>query len=131
ASFGRHADLHSSPPLVAAGRDIFPHWLAGSWLPEVSRYNRAMSTAPPNLAPPQMTSSQDTPWEFWIDVGGTFTDCFGRRPDGTLIRHKLLSSGATKGAAAEGSTAQAVIDPARRRDPQDFWTGYTFQLLDA
>ena len=37
------------------------------------------------------------PWEFWIDVGGTFTDCFGRRPDGTLLRHKLLSSGVTKG----------------------------------
>jgi 5-oxoprolinase (ATP-hydrolysing) len=31
-------------------------------------------------------------WNFWIDVGGTFTDCIARRPDGTLVRHKLLSS---------------------------------------
>jgi 5-oxoprolinase (ATP-hydrolysing) len=30
-------------------------------------------------------------WEFWIDRGGTFTDVVGRRPDGTLVAHKLLS----------------------------------------
>lgn len=30
-------------------------------------------------------------WEFWIDRGGTFTDIVGRRPDGGLITHKLLS----------------------------------------
>ncbi|MET0681814.1 MAG: hydantoinase/oxoprolinase N-terminal domain-containing protein, partial [Casimicrobiaceae bacterium] len=30
-------------------------------------------------------------WEFWIDRGGTFTDVVGRRPDGTLATHKLLS----------------------------------------
>jgi 5-oxoprolinase (ATP-hydrolysing) len=38
-------------------------------------------------------------WEFWIDRGGTFTDVVGRRPDGTLVAHKLLSD-----------------DPARYRD---------------
>ena len=30
-------------------------------------------------------------WEFWIDRGGTFTDVIGRRPDGKLVMHKLLS----------------------------------------
>jgi 5-oxoprolinase (ATP-hydrolysing) len=30
-------------------------------------------------------------WEFWIDRGGTFTDVIGRRPDGRLVTHKLLS----------------------------------------
>ncbi|WP_329260921.1 hydantoinase B/oxoprolinase family protein [Actinoallomurus sp. NBC_01490] len=39
-------------------------------------------------------------WEFWIDRGGTFTDVVGRRPDGVLITHKLLSE-----------------DPDRYRDP--------------
>jgi len=34
--------------------------------------------------------SQQT-WDFWIDRGGTFTDVVGRRPDGTLVAHKLLS----------------------------------------
>src|SRR5271168_4273122 len=30
-------------------------------------------------------------WEFWIDRGGTFTDVIGKRPDGALLTHKLLS----------------------------------------
>jgi len=30
-------------------------------------------------------------WQFWIDRGGTFTDIVGRRPDGSLVTHKLLS----------------------------------------
>src|ERR1700751_5354351 len=30
-------------------------------------------------------------WEFWIDRGGTFTGVIGRRPDGKLVTHKLLS----------------------------------------
>ncbi|WP_372658733.1 hydantoinase B/oxoprolinase family protein [Hydrogenophaga sp.] len=41
---------------------------------------------------------QDTPtplstkrWQFWIDRGGTFTDVVAKRPDGSLITHKLLS----------------------------------------
>ncbi|RII19369.1 Acetophenone carboxylase gamma subunit [Streptomyces sp. YIM 130001] len=32
-----------------------------------------------------------TGWQFWIDRGGTFTDVVARRPDGTLVTHKLLS----------------------------------------
>ncbi len=34
---------------------------------------------------------QDQRWQFWIDRGGTFTDIVARRPDGSLITHKLLS----------------------------------------
>ena len=30
-------------------------------------------------------------WQFWVDRGGTFTDVVARRPDGTLVTHKLLS----------------------------------------
>ncbi|MFV3074202.1 hydantoinase B/oxoprolinase family protein [Niveispirillum fermenti] len=33
----------------------------------------------------------DGRWQFWIDRGGTFTDIVARRPDGTLLTHKLLS----------------------------------------
>ncbi|WP_125264572.1 hydantoinase B/oxoprolinase family protein [Streptomyces alboflavus] len=32
-----------------------------------------------------------TGWQFWVDRGGTFTDVVGRRPDGGLLTHKLLS----------------------------------------
>ncbi|MGA6977803.1 MAG: hydantoinase/oxoprolinase family protein, partial [Pseudolabrys sp.] len=43
-------------------------------------------------------------WDFWIDRGGTFTDIVGRRPDGTLVAHKLLSEnpGAYSDAAVQG-----------------------------
>lgn len=30
-------------------------------------------------------------WQFWIDRGGTFTDIVAKKPDGSLITHKLLS----------------------------------------
>ena len=33
----------------------------------------------------------DDRWQFWIDRGGTFTDVVGRKPDGSLVTHKLLS----------------------------------------
>ena len=33
----------------------------------------------------------DKRWQFWIDRGGTFTDIVGRKPDGSLVTHKLLS----------------------------------------
>src|SRR5215510_12002490 len=38
-----------------------------------------------------MTPEVTAMWDFWIDRGGTFTDVIGRRPDGTLVAHKLLS----------------------------------------
>jgi 5-oxoprolinase (ATP-hydrolysing) len=45
-----------------------------------------------------------TTWDFWIDRGGTFTDVIGRRPDGTLVAHKLLSESpeAYRDAAVQG-----------------------------
>ena len=70
-------------------------------------------------------------WEFWIDVGGTFTDSFARQPDGSLTHWKVLSSGVVKGALSEGSTRQAIVDPARRVDPAGFWIGYRLRLLDS
>ncbi|REK11390.1 MAG: hydantoinase [Planctomycetota bacterium] len=70
-------------------------------------------------------------WEFWIDVGGTFTDSFARGPDGTLRHAKVLSSGIVKGAAGEGSSRSCILDPSREHDPPDIWTGYRLRLLDA
>src|SRR6185437_11235009 len=35
-------------------------------------------------------------WQFWIDRGGTFTDVVARRPDDTLVTHKLLSDNAER-----------------------------------
>src|SRR3954469_11701334 len=71
-----------------------------------------------------------TIWEFWIDVGGTFTDCLAKAPDGSIQRHKLLSSGVTKGRVAPGSTADVIVDPARRTDPANFWSGWQLSIVD-
>ncbi|WP_382159109.1 hydantoinase B/oxoprolinase family protein [Hydrogenophaga sp. ANAO-22] len=38
-----------------------------------------------------MTPTHILRWQFWIDRGGTFTDIVAKRPDGTLVTHKLLS----------------------------------------
>ena len=69
-------------------------------------------------------------WEFWIDVGGTFTDCIGRSPDGRLVPFKILSSGVTKGCVDEQLTPSRFVDPARRGYPDKFWIGYDLRLLD-
>ncbi len=68
--------------------------------------------------------------EFWIDVGGTFTDCIGCLDDGSVVRHKVLSSGATKGRAIAGSDRGRIVDPTRQADPPGFWRGYALRLLD-
>src|SRR3569832_255319 len=39
----------------------------------------------------QSTNPQGARWQFWIDRGGTFTDIVARKPDGSLVTHKLLS----------------------------------------
>src|SRR5690242_60883 len=49
-------------------------------------------TSPKNTATTATRNAAATQsWDFWIDRGGTFTDVVGRRPDGTLATHKLLS----------------------------------------
>ena len=70
-------------------------------------------------------------WEFWIDVGGTFTDCIARDPRGNLLRHKTLSSGIVKGTVHAGSSTRSIVDPIRRRDPDRFWNGWSLRLVDA
>ncbi|MGE3777986.1 MAG: hydantoinase/oxoprolinase family protein, partial [Pirellulaceae bacterium] len=71
----------------------------------------------------------DPRWQFWIDVGGTFTDVLARDPTGRLRRHKVLSSGRTKGSANEHSTQHCVLDSLRRQDPDQFWRGYRLRLI--
>src|SRR5512132_1112793 len=52
----------------------------------------------------RMAMQTDGSWDFWIDRGGTFTDIIGRRPDGALVAHKLLSENpeAYRDAAVQG-----------------------------
>jgi 5-oxoprolinase (ATP-hydrolysing) len=48
-------------------------------------------------------------WQFWIDRGGTFTDIVGRRPDGTLVSHKLLSDNPGRYADAAVAGIRALL----------------------
>ena len=60
-----------------------------------------------------MTQPTKGCWEFWIDRGGTFTDIVGRRPDGTIATHKLLSEnpGHYTDAALAGIRAMLGVAP--------------------
>jgi 5-oxoprolinase (ATP-hydrolysing) len=69
-------------------------------------------------------------WQFWLDVGGTFTDCIARRPDGKLLRRKVLSSATVKGKVEAGTTRSVVIDSYLERIAENFWRGYRLRLLD-
>jgi 5-oxoprolinase (ATP-hydrolysing) len=70
-------------------------------------------------------------WEFWIDVGGTFTDCLAHSSDGRLLTRKVLSSGVTKGIVESRQGATRIIDTVRCADPAHFWTGYEARFVDA
>jgi 5-oxoprolinase (ATP-hydrolysing) len=50
------------------------------------------------------TTMANGKWDFWVDRGGTFTDVVARRPDGSLVAHKLLSENpeAYRDAAVQG-----------------------------
>ena len=73
----------------------------------------------------------DADWQFWIDVGGTFTDCLGLGTNGQELRHKVLSNGVTKGVTTSGCTRDCIVDPTRCRDPNDFWRGFQLRLFNA
>ena len=40
-------------------------------------------------------------WKFWIDTGGTFTDCLAETPEGDELRLKTLSNSAIRGRLIE------------------------------
>ncbi|WP_233244932.1 hydantoinase/oxoprolinase N-terminal domain-containing protein, partial [Caulobacter sp. HMWF009] len=50
-------------------------------------------------------------WAFWIDRGGTFTDIVARRPDGSLVTHKLLSENPEHYADAAVAGIRALLPP--------------------
>ncbi|HUQ68584.1 MAG TPA: hydantoinase B/oxoprolinase family protein [Planctomycetaceae bacterium] len=72
-------------------------------------------------------------WQFWIDVGGTFTDCIAVAPDGPRRVIKVLSSGVTKGAALpspERERGRLSIPTTLANRPADFYRGYQLTWLD-
>jgi 5-oxoprolinase (ATP-hydrolysing) len=49
-----------------------------------------------------------SPWQIWIDTGGTFTDCLALDPHGTLRRAKVLSSSALRAVVTEAESADTL-----------------------
>ena len=72
----------------------------------------------------------DDGWQFWIDVGGTFTDCLGRRPDGEVVSHKLLSTSVYKGRVGVGSSDACIVDAGQCGHPPGFFEGFDFTLVE-
>ena len=70
-----------------------------------------------------------TSWRFWIDVGGTFTDCLARAPSGEITTHKLLSTGRYPTRAHPDSSPARWVDPALANAPEGYFTGYTLRCL--
>jgi len=59
-------------------------------------------------------------WQFWIDRGGTFTDIVARKPDGSLLTHKLLSENPERYADAAIQGIRELLDvPAGEKIPAE------------
>ncbi|HBU97725.1 hydantoinase B/oxoprolinase family protein [Thalassospira lucentensis] len=68
-------------------------------------------------APASQTTGQPK-WQFWIDRGGTFTDIVARKPDGSLVTHKLLSENPERYADAAIQGIRELLDvPAGEKIP--------------
>jgi len=67
-------------------------------------------------------------WRFWIDTGGTFTDCLAESPEGDELRSKTLSNSAIRGRVIEklGPRALRLDLPVEAGD--DFFAGYRVHL---
>ncbi len=70
-------------------------------------------------------------WRFWIDVGGTFTDCLAISPDGNQHQTKVLSSGVTKGSISRFDSDRIIVSVSFGGYPAGFWAGATLSLIDA
>lgn len=67
-------------------------------------------------------------WRFFVDVGGTFTDCLGINPRGQACSHKLLSAASYRIKVHELRAADTLVLHTDTRWPEDFFAGYKVRL---
>ncbi len=67
-------------------------------------------------------------WKFWIDTGGTFTDCIALSPEGEELRVKTLSSSALRGNVVEQMDARTLRIDLAYPVCEDFYLGYGFRV---
>ncbi len=68
-------------------------------------------------------------WKFWIDTGGTFTDCLAISPGGKMKRIKVLSSAALRGRITGKAGNGALKIACNWPSGADIFKGYFFRLL--
>ncbi|HEV2148053.1 MAG TPA: hydantoinase/oxoprolinase N-terminal domain-containing protein, partial [Longimicrobiaceae bacterium] len=74
---------------------------------------------------------EPSPWQVWIDTGGTFTDCLARDPQGRLRRAKVLSSSALRGTVVEALDPRSVRVREDWGAPAGLVRGFAFRVLGA
>ncbi len=74
-----------------------------------------------------MTAKQ---WTFWIDTGGTFTDCIAHSTAGETFKIKVLSNGALRGRIIEKTGKGRYRISHRWPVTANIYGGYLFRLTD-
>ena len=67
-------------------------------------------------------------WSFFVDTGGTFTDCLGRSPDSEWFRAKVLSRGSLSAEAIEKTEDRKLRVLKTDNWPDHFPIGFTLKL---
>lgn len=78
-----------------------------------------------------MSDALQPEYQSWIDVGGTFTDCFVISPGEPRQRIKVLSSGLVPVSCAKGSSANILLSPEVAADADNFWVGARVRCFNA
>ncbi len=68
-------------------------------------------------------------WKFWIDTGGTFTDCLAQDPDGRELRTKVLSNSSLRGRIVEQIGPNKVKIELLYQTEDGFFDGYSLGLF--
>lgn len=63
-------------------------------------------------------------WEFFVDTGGTFTDCLGKGPDGKEVRVKVLSRGSLSAQVVQMVSDREILLDSETDWPEDFPRGF-------
>ena len=69
-------------------------------------------------------------YQAWIDVGGTFTDCYVSKFGEQLKRCKLLSTGLVPISCTDALSDRSIRAPELNGDPAGFWLGAHLRIMD-
>ena len=67
-------------------------------------------------------------WSFFVDTGGTFTDCLGLSPEREWFRAKVLSRGSISAEAVEQIDAKTLKISKTENLPKQFVRGFTLHI---